>query len=215
MEKFSILNSQFSTILWDFDGVIFDSMKIKGDGFVELFQEYDTKLVNQLEEFHYSHGGVSRFEKIKYFYNKILKKDLAEEENLRLADKFANIIGKKIFDKENLIQDSLLFIEKNYKKYNFHIVSGAEDEELNSLCKYLEIDRYFISINGSPTKKDVLVKNVIEKYNYNKNETILIGDAITDYDVTVKNGIKFYGYNNLELKKYKNYIDSFEGCFFA
>ena len=211
MEKFSILNSQFSTILWDFDGVILNSMKIKGDGFVELFKDYDKKLVDQLEEYHYSNGGVSRFEKIQYFYHEILKKDISEEERLRLADKFANIIEKKIFDKKNLIQDSLFFIEKNYKKYNFHIVSGAEDEELNSLCKYFEIDKYFISINGSPTKKDILVKNMFDKYNYNKNETILIGDAITDFDAAVKNGIKFYGYNNLELKKYGNYIENFEG----
>lgn len=204
-------NFQIKTIFWDFDGVILNSMKIKGDGFFELFQDYDKKLVNQLEEYHYSNGGVSRFEKIKYFYNEILKKDIFEEENLRLADMFANIIKKKIFDKKNLIQDSLLFIEKNYNKYNFHIVSGAEDKELNNLCEYFEIDKYFHSIDGSPTKKEILVKNVFEKYNYNQNETILIGDAITDYNAAVKNGIKFYGYNNLELKKYGNYIENFEG----
>jgi len=204
-------NFQVKTIFWDFDGVILNSMKIKGDGFVELFQDYDKKLVNQLEEYHYSNGGVSRFEKIKYFYNEILKKDIFEEENLRLADMFANIIKKKIFDKKNLIQDSLLFIEKNYNKYNFHIVSGAEGKELNNLCKYFEIDKYFLSIAGSPTKKEILVKNVFEKYNYNQNETILIGDAITDYNAAVKNGIKFYGYNNSELKKYGNYIENFEG----
>ena len=31
-------------ILWDFDGVILDSMKIKGDGFKELFKKELTKL---------------------------------------------------------------------------------------------------------------------------------------------------------------------------
>ena len=50
-------------ILWDFDGVILNSMKIKGDGFVELFQDYDKKLINQLEKYHYNNGGISRFEK--------------------------------------------------------------------------------------------------------------------------------------------------------
>ena len=29
-----------NTIFWDFDGVILNSLKIKGDGFVELFQKY-------------------------------------------------------------------------------------------------------------------------------------------------------------------------------
>jgi beta-phosphoglucomutase-like phosphatase (HAD superfamily) len=41
------------TILWDFDGVIFNSMKIKADGFLELFKEYDDLLLKKIEEYHY------------------------------------------------------------------------------------------------------------------------------------------------------------------
>ena len=84
-----------------------------------------------------------------------------------------------------------------------------QNNELNNLCDIFELTQYFESITGSPTKKDILVENVIEKYNYKKNETILIGDAMTDYNASKKNGIKFYGYNNLELKQFGNYIDSF------
>ena len=57
------------TIFWDFDGVIIDSMKIKGDGFIELFENYNLKQVRLLERYHYANGGISRFDKIKYFYN--------------------------------------------------------------------------------------------------------------------------------------------------
>ena len=62
------------TIFWDFDGVIIDSMKIKGDGFIELFENYNLEQVRLLEKYHYANGGISRFDKIKYFYNQILKK---------------------------------------------------------------------------------------------------------------------------------------------
>jgi len=196
-------------ILWDFDGVILNSMKIKGDGFVELFKEYDKEYTNKLEEYHYANGGVSRFEKIKYFFNEILQKNITEDDIRNLANKFAKILEKKLFDKSNLINDSLDFIKSNFTKYNFHIVSGAEHNELNSLCKYFDLEKYFISLNGSPTQKEVLVKNVIEKYNYKNSETILIGDAITDYNAAIKNGIVFFGFNNKELKKYANYIDTF------
>ena len=81
-------------ILWDFDGVILNSMKIKGDGFVELFQDYDKKLINQLEKYHYNNGGISRFEKIKYFFNEILKQEISNDDVLNLADEFAKIIKK-------------------------------------------------------------------------------------------------------------------------
>jgi phosphoglycolate phosphatase-like HAD superfamily hydrolase len=196
------------TILWDFDGVILDSMKIKGDGFLELLKQYDVNKVNKLEAYHYLNGGISRFEKIRYFYNEILNETITEEEILNLANKFAVIIEQNIYNDENLISDSIKFIKKNYEKYNFHIVSGAVDLELKRICKYFNLNKFFISINGSPTKKDILVKNIIKKYNYEEKETILIGDSINDYNAAIVNSIVFYGFNNLSLSKY-NYIHSF------
>lgn len=198
------------TILWDFDGVILDSMKIKGDGFVELFKEYDSIKVQELEKYHYENGGISRFEKIKYFFNTILKQSISEDEVLKLAENFASIIEKKLYDSSNLIDDSLEFIKKNFRKYNFHIVSGAENEELNKICKYFDLDQYFLSINGSPIKKDILIKNILEKHGYGKHEIILIGDSINDYNAANINHIIFYGYNNPKLKQF-NYIESCKG----
>jgi len=196
-------------ILWDFDGVILDSMKIKGDGFVELFKEYDTKYIKEIEKYHYENGGVSRFEKIKYFYSHIIQEEIQEDKVLKLADQFAKIIENKLYDKKNLIGESVEFIKKNYKDYNFHIVSGAEHCELNSLCEFFEITKYFITIEGSPTKKSLLIKNILKQYNYRNEETILIGDAMTDYNASLENCIGFYGYNNIELSKY-NYIKDFK-----
>jgi len=197
------------TILWDFDGVILDSMRIKGDGFKELFKEYDEADLKKLEEYHYANGGISRFDKIRYFYHTVLNKEITEDEVSVLAEKFANIIEKKLFNKDNLISDSVQFIQKNHKKYHFHIVSGAEHQELNNLCEHFGLSQYFISIDGSPIKKEVLVQNILKKYDYDLTETILIGDAITDYDAAMKNNIGFYGYNNEALKKY-DYIESFK-----
>lgn len=196
-------------ILWDFDGVIVDSMKIKGDGFKELFKEYDKNKLQLLEDYHYANGGVSRFDKIRYFFNTILGKEILDDAVEKFAETFAMIIKQKLYDKNNLIGETLNFIKSNYKKYNFHIVSGAEHNELNDLCKYFELNKYFKSIDGSPTKKVLLVKNILEKYEYKTEETTLIGDAMTDYNASMENSIKFYGFNNSELKKLENYIDSF------
>jgi phosphoglycolate phosphatase-like HAD superfamily hydrolase len=75
----------------------------------------------------------------------------------------------------------------------------------------LGISQYFISINGSPTPKKSLVRDVIEKYHYEHAETVLIGDSINDYDAAQENTIEFYGYNANELAKNGfNYINSFK-----
>ncbi len=196
-------------ILWDFDGVIFNGMKIKGDGFLELFQEYNREALDKFREYHYISGGVPRFDKIRYFYNNILKVEIDEDEVKRLSDKFAKIIQKRLFLRENLISDTVEFIKREYKNYNFHITSGAEHNELNRLCREFNLSKYFISIEGSPTKKSVLIKNILKKYGYRREDTILIGDSITDYYSAYDNGIGFYGYNNPDLKKFL-YIDSFK-----
>ena len=198
------------TILWDFDGVILNSMKIKGDGFIELFKEYSSKDVKELENYHYENGGISRFLKIKFFFENILKKDISENEIIYLAKDFSKIIEVNLSKKDNLITETVEFILKNYMNFNFHIVSGAEHNELNDLCNKFELKNYFKSISGSPTKKDILIAQVVAKYSYSENEMILIGDSINDYDASIKNNIRFFGYNNKKLKNISDiYIDDF------
>jgi len=186
-------------ILWDFDGVILDSMKIRDWGFREVFNSFDNKKVNALLKYHTLNGGLSRYVKIRYFYEEILNKQITENEVLEYANAFSELMKKELINPNNLIEDSVKFIKDNYKKYCFHIVSGSDQEELRFLCKELDIYQYFLSIYGSPTPKNQLVKNLLNKYNYSVYETCLIGDSINDYEAAKKNNINFYGYNNQEL----------------
>lgn len=202
-------------ILWDFDGVILDSMPIREYGFRKIFEEFDKKTVDKLIEYHEYNGGLSRFHKIKYFYNELLNKVITEHDIQVYADKFTLIMKKELSNPKYLIDNSIKFIEQNYTKYNFHIVSGSEHNELNYLCNKLYISNYFLSINGSPTIKNQLVKDLLKKENYSKDETILIGDSINDYNAAHVNGIKFYGFNNIELKYKKDieYIEIYKDIF--
>jgi len=204
-----LVNLMIKSILFDFDGVIHDSMKIKGDGFVELFREYPIEAIKQLESYHYINGGISRFEKIRYFFNVILNAPISSENINTFAHQFGEIIAQKLFDKRNLIADTMQFIEKNYKKYHLYIVSAAEQNELRELCSAFKINHFFEGIYGSPVPKVLLIKNILEHAETSKDETILIGDSTNDYDAATKNGIVFFGYNNHDLKRF-NYIESFQ-----
>ncbi|MFW2604910.1 HAD family hydrolase [Aliarcobacter butzleri] len=199
------------TIFWDFDGVILDSMPIRDYGFAKIFEEFDKNLVDKLLEYHTLNGGLSRYVKIRYFYNTLLGSEVSDEKVQELADKFSTIMKAELTNKKYLIGETVDFIEKNYKNYNFHIVSGSDGKELNYLCKELKLSEYFKTIEGSPTHKNDLVKNILEKYNYNSKECILIGDSINDFDAANINGMKFYGYNNKLLKDKDEYIETFKG----
>ena len=186
-------------ILFDFDGVILDSMSIRDYGFKKIFEDFDDNLVNKLLEYHNQNGGLSRYVKIKYFYNKLLKQEISEEKIINYADNFSKIMKIELVDRNYLITDTLKFIQENYKKYNLHIVSGSDDKELKYLCKELGIDSFFQSVNGSPTHKNMLVKNVLSNNKYIESETILIGDSVNDYDAAIENNLEFYGFNNPDL----------------
>lgn len=202
---------KFKTILFDFDGVIIDSMPIRDLGFKSIFSEFDEELVKQLLDFHNENGGLSRYVKIRYFYEVILQRKITDKQVNELAQKFASIMKNELTNKKLLIEDTLNFIMENYRKFTFHIVSGSDHEELNFLCDKLDLKNYFVDIKGSPTPKGELVRSILKDYKLNHDEVLLIGDSINDYEAASKNNISFYGYNNLNLKPVSNYyIDSFK-----
>ena len=201
---------KFKTILWDFDGVILDSMEVRDFGFREIFKDFKPLEVDKLIDYHRYNGGLSRYVKIRYFFEHIIGRETTEEEILDYANRFSVIMRESLIDQKNLIKDSVSFIEKNYSNYKFHIVSGSDQEELRFLCKELNLSTYFLSIEGSPTAKTKLVKDIISKHNYEKQSTCLIGDSINDFEAADNNGISFYGYNNQSLKEVSpNYISTF------
>lgn len=198
-------------ILFDFDGVILDSMPIRDYGFKKIFECFDDDLVSQLLDYHNENGGLSRYVKIKYFYNEILDEEILEEKINSYASHFSKIMKKELINKKHLIVDTLEFIEDNFKKYNLHIVSGSDERELQYLCKKLEIDEYFQSINGSPIEKNKLVESVLLDNKYLVEETILIGDSVNDCVAAELNNIDFYGFNNPSLINIsKQYLENYK-----
>ena len=198
-------------ILFDFDGVIIDSMPLKTEGFRRIFSDFDPEAVQKILDYNNLNGGLSRYVKIRYFFEEILSAPIEEDEVLRYADKFSEMMKQELTNKELLVDEVINFLKNNHEKYRLHIVSGADEKELQYLCKELGVDSYFLSIHGSPTHKNDLVKQLLAEHNYNPSETILIGDSINDHEAAEVNAIGFYGYNNPDLKaltsNYLNHID--------
>jgi len=196
-------------IFWDFDGVIIDSMPIREKGFREVLSNYPKSEVDKLIDFHTKNAGLSRYVKFNYFFECIRIESNTENKEAELAKRFSDIMKEMLPDRELLILDVINYIKKS-PHINMHIVSGSDGEELKFLCKKLEIEFLFKSIEGSPTPKGSLVKNLMSNFKYNKEEVCLIGDSINDYEAAFENDIDFIGYNNEELRLlHKYYIINF------
>lgn len=198
-------------ILWDFDGVLMDSNAVRELGFKTVLAEFPTEKVDQLIEFHRINGGLSRYVKFRYFYEEICNLEIDDEKINLLANAFSKIMKELLINEKLLITDSMNFVKKmHHQGVKMHIVSGSDHKELNYLCEELQINHFFMSINGSPTKKNKLVKDLLSNFNYENKNVVLIGDSINDYDAAKENNIDFWGYNNLELIELSTYIHSFK-----
>lgn len=197
-------------IIFDFDGVILNSVPTKTEAYRKLFHEFPVDKVEQLINYHIQNGGISRYVKVKYFFEEILSQSISEAEILRHADRYSELTKEELTDPKYMIDNAVSFIKQNYQKYNMHIASGADENDLKYICEKLALTPYFLSINGSPTKKNDIVRNILALNTYNQEETILIGDSVNDYEAAKENEIDFYGFNNTLLEDHLNYLYSFE-----
>ena len=55
-------------VIFDFDGVICESVGIKTDGFAMLYEPYGKDVVDKVIKHHLVNGGVSRFEKLRLYH---------------------------------------------------------------------------------------------------------------------------------------------------
>lgn len=197
-------------ILFGYDGIIMDSMAICKQGFEKIFEIFDDTLIHQRLCFHKEKEGFSQFEKIRYFYQNALKKEIRDEEMTIYANKFSEIMKLELENKQYIIAETISYIRRNFNRVDMHIVSGSENGELNFLCRILDIDRYFLTINGSPEKKAQIIPSIINIFYYKKSDVIMIGGAKNDWEAANEAGIEFWGYNNPSLKEISaNYIQSF------
>ena len=87
---------KIKNIFFDFDGVIAESVSAKTDAFREMYAPYGEEIANQVVEYHINHGGVSRFEKFKFWEKKFFNKDISEERVDELAKQFSNLVLNKV-----------------------------------------------------------------------------------------------------------------------
>ena len=63
----------WQAIIFDFDGVIAESGKIKTQAFAELYRPHGDEIVAQVVQFHTQNGGMSRYRKFRHFQEHFLQ----------------------------------------------------------------------------------------------------------------------------------------------
>lgn len=183
---------KIKTIIFDFDGVIADSVNIKTRAFAYLFRQYPNDIVDAVVKYHIQNGGQSRYVKFKHYYENILKLEYSDEIGEKLAAEFSTFVFDEIV-KCPYIKGAREFVELRHKDYMFFIVSGTPDDEIKLIAEKKGLSSYFQEICGTPKKKGEWVKEILDKYNISPSEAVFIGDALDDYNGAHSNGCHFIG----------------------
>ena len=188
-------------IIFDFDGVILDSHKVKTKTFFDLFIEYGFSIAKQVKIYHLQNSGISRKIKFKYIFKNILKKKLTQNKIIFLSKKFSAYSRKEIL-KLRVSGNLLSFLKKFYKKIDLYISTGTPQKEIEYILKKKNLLKYFKGIHGSPRKKVQHIKQIKR----NEKKTIFVGDSFEDFISCKKTNTKFILKIHSENKKiFSNY----------
>ncbi|UCH72440.1 MAG: HAD family hydrolase [Thermoplasmatales archaeon] len=192
MKKIIITPNLFQAIFFDFDGVICEDTEVKTDAFIQLFKPFGDEIVKKVVKHHIEHGGISRYKKIKYYYNEYLKKPISDKEVDDIAQKYSDLVVNKVIISD-FVKGVEEFLEKYYKKMNFYIISGTPQKELELVVQRKHIGKYFKGVFGTPITKPDHIKSIISKYSYDREKVLYIGDSLSDYRGAKEAEVKFLG----------------------
>ena len=134
--------SNYKSIIFDCDGVVLDSNRIKTEGFRIAASAWGSVLADSLAQYHVANGGISRYQKFSYFLDKILP------EHLPLAvpgvdgpglDDLLTTYASAVFNGLNTcaIAEGLQELKSQTPNSNWSIVSGGDQSELRKVFRHV------------------------------------------------------------------------------
>lgn len=182
---------ELKNFIFDFDGVILDSLDCKTEAFYQMYLPYGEGIAEKVKHYHILNGGVSRFEKFKIWHKEHFGVDLLEKDIQELADRFSELVFEKVVN-SNPIPGAIEFIKRHSRDFNFFIISGTPDSEIKKICDSIGISSCFKEILGSPKNKKEWCSYLKTKYDdIMSSNTIFLGDALSDFEAAKENGFFF------------------------
>jgi phosphoglycolate phosphatase-like HAD superfamily hydrolase len=180
--------SKYSSIIFDCDGVVLNSNKLKSLAFYDTVKEFGENSALQLYNYHLQNGGISRYAKFEYFVNEILETPINANVKMLLS-KFSSIVS------ENLLKCEVLYgiedLRSGTNGANWSIVSGGDQAELNTIFQNKGIHHFFNDgIFGSPATKYEIIRKQLAEGKY-VGKTLFLGDSKLDFEVASYFGFDF------------------------
>ncbi|MEO5359376.1 MAG: HAD-IA family hydrolase [Nitrospirota bacterium] len=180
-----------NSIIFDFDGVLVESVDIKTRAFARLFEPEGQTVMARVVEFHLQNAGVSRFDKFRYIYEHILERPLTRERFDELCKHFADLVVNEV-SQAPYVSGALEFLDNfAISAYKCFVSTATPQAEIEQIISHRHMGKYFKAVHGAPKKKSAIVQEILETHGIAPETAVYVGDAMSDYKAASVNHVPF------------------------
>lgn len=205
---------KYKTIVFDCDGVVLNSNKVKVHAYYEVAKRNggSDAQAQAFVDHHVSKGSFPRNGKIEYYLNNIKQEAVTPEKVARYIQAFEEILDKTLMECE--IAPSLLALKMATPNARWMLLSGGDQAELRRVFPRRFIQNHNLAelfetgiFGGPDIKEDVLNREIA-----NKNislPALFVGDSKYDYQAAKSAGLDFVFLSDwTEVKDWKDFCQA-------
>lgn len=206
--------SVYGSIVFDCDGVILDSNRVKTEAFRVAALPWGADSAEALVAHHVANGGISRHRKFAYFLETILPQHAltavpgVDGPGLdELLAGYAEAVRGGLMT--CAIAEGLEDLRAQTPDATWCIVSGGDQAELREIFAARGLDHLFDGgIFGGPDSKDVILAREMESGAI-RIPALFLGDSRYDYEAAQRAGVDFVFVSGwTEVKEWKSFVES-------
>jgi beta-phosphoglucomutase-like phosphatase (HAD superfamily) len=176
-------------LFFDVDGVLIDSLAIKGEALAETFRDFPNSRQIVID-FHQANGGLTRTRKISMLYRLLAGADASKREIQERSARFGETVQQRV-----VAADEILGAEAALRwwapKCPLYAVSATPSAELGFVLAARGIVHFFRGIRGWPPAKDKVISELLTEHGYAAQRCVLIGDSREDLLASRRSGVQF------------------------
>lgn len=184
--------TDYASLVFDCDGVILNSNRVKTDAFYQAALPYGEAAAQAMVDYHVANGGVSRYLKFAHFLEQLVPEYAAGRSgpNLdELLEHYANAVLEGLLSCE--VAPGLEQLRKRIPNTRWLIVSGGDQTELRHVFAQRGLTELFDGgIYGSPDTKDEILAHKLQN-NTIQTPALFLGDSKYDHQAATAAGLDF------------------------
>lgn len=179
-------------LVFDFDGVILDSARLKRQAFADLYDDEPEESRRAVAAYLNRRGGQPREVKFRHIEGHILGREAGEARIQALCRRFKASVEQRLLDAP-AIPGALEFLNRWQGRLPLYLLSATPEAELRAIVERRGLASYFLEVIGAPPDKVTGLRNLLAWRQHAARDTVMIGDSYNDYRAARSNATLFVG----------------------